>query len=109
VRIITPKGLFIEGEFTPEQLATIIERAGIEAEDSASTVLSMKDGVVEATPEEAAQLKAHPEELWVDTRPKRPAPEPEKPQSAVIGRINDTFDPDKGRHGFQFQMPPREE
>jgi hypothetical protein len=101
--------MFIEGEFTPEQLATIIERAGIEAEDSASTAPSVKDGAVEATPEEAAEAKEHPEELWIDTRPKRSEPEPEKPRGEVIGGINDTFDPDKGKHGFQFQMPPREE
>jgi hypothetical protein len=102
MRIITPKGMFIEGEFTPEQLATIIERAGIDAEDSAAVV------AVEATPEEAAQAKEHPEQAWIDTMPKRPEPQAAKPQGKVVGGIRDTLDPDRGKRGFQFEMPREE-
>jgi hypothetical protein len=109
VRIITRDGMFIEGEFTPEQLATIIERAGIEGPKDSAEALTPENGAVEATSEEAAQAK-EPERLWVDTKPKRPEPEPEKPRGEVIGGINDTKDPHKGDPNyFQFQMPPREE
>jgi hypothetical protein len=99
-RIFTRDGNVFEGDFTPEQLEVIIERAGMEGyKDTAE--------VEPATPEETAQAKEHPEELWIEP-PKPKRPEPETPKTEIIGGVNDIVDAGKNKFGFQFQMPKEE-
>jgi hypothetical protein len=105
--------MFIEGEFTPEQLKVIISRAAVE---TPKEEVEPSPAAEEATPEQVKQVKEHPEAAWVESPQSKQKPEPDLPQNLAephdttgysqnMGGICDTADPDKGKRGFQFEMP----
>jgi hypothetical protein len=114
MKITLPNRTVIELDDTPSDVVEKNASSGdpVATEKRAGAV-EPSPAAEEATPEQVAELKAHPEESWVQSPRPKPEPEPEKPRSAgaftprngaaVIGGINDIFDPGKGKSGFQYQ------